>query len=174
MNGPGRRAFSIVILTFNRAARLQQLLASLAPLVSDTVDVIVVDNHSEDATPDVVVASAGFPLTCIRTDANIGVTARNLGLRRAQGELVVCLDDDVFGIDRRALDTIQAAFEADPTLAAINFKVLDPWTHEVCNWVHHCEVETFADRTFDTYEITEGAVAFRTAALEAAGGTELS
>lgn len=163
-----RPAISIVILTFNRAARLEQLLASLAPVVSDAVELIVVDNHSVDTTPDVV-KSAGVPLTCIRTEANIGVSARNLGLRRAAGDLIVCLDDDVFGIDRRALDTIQSAFDADPALAALNFKVLDPWTNQVCNWVHHCEVEAFADSAFDTYEITEGAVAFRKVALEEAG-----
>ena len=159
---------SIAILTFNRCTRLQQLLASLAPLVSEDVELIVVDNHSEDATPEVVQAS-GVPLTYVRTDSNIGVAARNLGLRRAAGEIIVCLDDDVFGIDRMALDVIQAAFDRDPRLAAINFKVLDPWTNEVCNWVHHCEQETFADRSFETYEITEGAVAFRKSALEEAG-----
>jgi GT2 family glycosyltransferase len=168
MTAKGRPAVSIAILTFNRAERLQQLLASLAPLVSDAVELIVVDNHSEDSTPDVVRA-LGVPVTYIRTEVNIGVSARNLGLRRAAGPVVVCLDDDVFGIDRAALDTILGAFEADPRLAAINFKVLDPWTETVCNWVHHCEVEKFCDQTFETYEITEGAVAFRTAAAQTVG-----
>jgi GT2 family glycosyltransferase len=35
--------------------------------------------------------------------------------------------------------------------------------------VHHCRVEDFEHRSFLTYEITEGAVAFRNAALKRAG-----
>jgi len=159
---------SIAVLTFNRARRLRELLAALAPLVGPDVELIVVDNHSEDETQDVI-RDCGVALTCIRTDSNIGVTARNLGLRRAAGEIIVCLDDDVFGIDGAALETIVRAFRADARLAAVNFKVLDPWTGGLCNWVHHCEEERFADATFDTYEITEGAVAFRRAALAEAG-----
>jgi GT2 family glycosyltransferase len=159
---------SIAILTFSRAARLGELLASLSDVVSQGVELIVVDNNSQDATREVV-AGAGMPVTYVRTGANIGVAARNLGLRRASGDVVVCLDDDVFGIDQRAIEIIRTAFANDPRLGAINFKVLDPWTNEISNWVHHCEVERFADSIFPTYEITEGAVAFRTAALAAAG-----
>ena len=161
-------AVSIVILTFNRSARLAELIESLGDVVVGDVELIVVDNHSQDGTEDAIRA-ARVPLTYIRTDKNIGVAARNLGLRRAQGEIIVCLDDDVFGITRKALDIIQSTFAAQPNLASINFKVLDPWTNEVCNWVHHCEVEQFADATFETYEITEGAVAFRKSALADAG-----
>jgi GT2 family glycosyltransferase len=168
MTAAHKPAVTIAVLTFNRARRLRELLAALAPLVGADVELIVVDNHSQDETAEVV-RTCGVDVDYVRTDANIGVAARNLGLRRALGEVVVCLDDDVFGIDRAALDTIQAAFAADPRLAAINFKVLDPWTGGLCNWVHHCEEERFADRTFDTYEITEGAVAFRRVALAEAG-----
>lgn len=161
-------AFSIVILTFNRAARLAQLIASLAPVVTADVELIVVDNHSQDET-EAVIAAARVPLTHLRTGANIGVAARNLGLQRASAEVIVCLDNDVFGIDRPALEAIKTAFEADERLAAINFKVLNPWTNQICNWVHHCKAEVFGDAAFETYEITEGAVAFRKSAIAAAG-----
>ena len=159
---------SIVILTFNRASSLERLLQSLSEVVSDDIEVIVVDNHSQDDPRDVA-ARVGIPLRYLRMDANLGVAARNRGLQQARGDLVVCLDDDVFGIDRWTIDSLRAAFEADARLAAINFKVLDPRTSQVCNWVHHCEEERFADGVFDTYEITEGAVAFRRSALAEAG-----
>ena len=38
-----------------------------------------------------------------------------------------------------------------------------------CNWVHHCKEEEYYDREFLTYEITEGAVAFRKKALNCSG-----
>jgi GT2 family glycosyltransferase len=161
-------SFSIAILTFNRAPILEKLLASLSEVVSDDVELIVVDNHSEDDTA-AVVDRAPIPLVSVRTDVNVGVAGRNAALRRAKGHVVVCLDDDVFGIDRKALCTIREAFDSDPRIGAINFKVVDPWTNEVCNWVHHSEVEVYADQIFETYEITEGAVAFRNEAVAAAG-----
>ena len=159
---------TIAILTFSRAARLGELLASLSDVVSDGVELIVVDNNSQDTTREVV-AGAGMPVMYLRTGANIGVAARNLGLRRASGDVIICLDDDVFGIDQHAVEIIRTAFANDPRLGAVNFKVLDPWTNDISNWVHHCEVERFADAMFATYEITEGAVAFRRTALAAAG-----
>jgi GT2 family glycosyltransferase len=161
-------AVSIVVLTFNRADMLGRLLPTLARLQGPDTELIVVDNHSEDSTPDVVRASAPG-CVYLRTEVNLGVGARNRGLERAAAPVIICLDDDVFGIDERAIATIRSAFDSDPRLGAINFKVLDPYTGSVCNWVHHCRVEEFADRRFDTYEITEGAVAFRKAALDAAG-----
>jgi GT2 family glycosyltransferase len=159
---------SIVVLTFNRAELLRSLLQSLSALREDVADVIVVDNHSKDGTPAVVQAFAPWCMY-VRTAANLGVGARNLGLRRATGDIVVCLDDDVSGLDSRALQRIRAVFAGQPQLGAVNFKILDAHTHEICNWVHHCKPEDFGGTVFDTYEITEGAVAFRKAAVEAAG-----
>src|SRR5688572_12175155 len=147
---------------------LARLLQALDRLQGPDTELIVVDNHSEDGTPEVVAAHAPG-CTYLRTPANIGVGARNLGLRRAAGEVIICLDDDVFGIDEHAIATLRRAFQADANLGAINFRILDPYTQRVCNWVHHCTVEEFAGRTFDTYEITEGAVAFRKTAIAAAG-----
>ena len=46
-------------------------------------------------------------------------------------------------------------------VAAVNFRVVDKETGEQINWCHHRKLEEFADRRFDTYEISEGAVAFR-------------
>jgi GT2 family glycosyltransferase len=163
-----RPSVSIVVLTFNRADMLGRLLQALDRLQGPDIELIVVDNHSEDGTPEVVAATAPR-CTYLRTESNLGVGARNIGLRRAAGDLIVCLDDDVFGIDEHAIAALGRAFDADASLGAINFRVLDPYTRRICNWVHHCTVEEFADRTFDTYEITEGAVAFRRSAIEAAG-----
>jgi GT2 family glycosyltransferase len=172
--GAGKQApaITISVLTFNRAALLQELLESLVPLLNDDLELLVIDNHSADATPRVVgdfLGRTSASITSIRTEENVGVGARNLGLKQARGDIVICLDDDVFGIDAAAIATIRAAFGADPRLGAINFKVIDARTHAVCNWVHHCELETYADAEFDTYEITEGAVAFRRCAVREAG-----
>src|SRR6266508_3277988 len=74
----GDGSVSIAVLTFNRSARLGELLASLAEVVRGGAQLVVIDNNSQDDTREVV-AGAAVPLLYIRTSENIGVAARNLG-----------------------------------------------------------------------------------------------
>jgi GT2 family glycosyltransferase len=159
---------SIAVLTYNRAQVLDTLLTSLKTISYSNLEIIVVDNHSEDGTEKLM--NEKYPgFVYLRTDRNIGVGARNIGLKRARGDIVICLDDDVFGIDDAAIMNILEKFRIDPRIGASNFKVLDFYTGRLTNWIHHCRKEDYSDGFFKTYEITEGAVAFRKEALERAG-----
>lgn len=159
---------SIVILTHNRAELLDKLLSSFQGINENLLECIVVDNHSEDNTQEIV-REKHPECVLLETDSNIGVGARNLGLREANGEIIICLDDDVFGIDAIAIKTISDFFNKEPSLGALNFKVIDYYSNIQCNWIHHCKMEEFSELTFRTYEITEGAVAFRKEALTISG-----
>jgi len=131
-------------------------------------EIIVVDNSSEDST-GVVVRSHGIRPTYVRLDRNIGAAARNYGLKMATADIIVTLDDDIIGLDGVALERITKLFESNTRLGAVNFQIRDYYTGELCNWVHHRREEDYADKEFPTYEITEGAVAFRRSAIEGAG-----
>ncbi len=104
----------------------------------------------------------------LRAPSNLGTVGRNIGMKQARGEIVVCLDDDVGGLTDEALWKLGPMF-AEPTVAGVNFKVIEAQTGRITNWVHHKAVEQFADTRFLTYEITEGAVAFRRDIAEKAG-----
>ena len=80
---------SVVIVSFNRAERLRQSLASLG----DSHQILVVDNGSRDGSPAL---EAEFPASrFIRLPKNFGLTkALNIGLRAAEGEYVLLLHDD--------------------------------------------------------------------------------
>lgn len=132
------------------------------------LEIIVVDNASTDNTMHMI-RSYTDKIKYIRNDRNVGVSARNIGLKNAEGSVVITLDDDVLGIDDSYIGILVDKFSASPRLGAINFKVIDPATGKLCNWVHHRDPLTSGDKEFLTYEITEGAVAFRTEALRAAG-----
>jgi glucosyl-dolichyl phosphate glucuronosyltransferase len=91
--------FSVVIPTYNRAAELEQTLASLATIKHPgSWEVIVVDNNSRDATSQVVAdAAAKFP-TALRyvLEPKVGRSAAmNAGITAAKGEIIVNTDDDV-------------------------------------------------------------------------------
>jgi GT2 family glycosyltransferase len=89
---------SIVVATYNRKEPLARLLATLAKqnIGRKEYEVVVVDDGSkEDATP---VAAAFYPSlqVSVLRQANTGVAiARQRGVERARGRIVVFLDDDM-------------------------------------------------------------------------------
>ena len=158
---------SVVILTFNRQEAVLTLLDQLAHLEAPDLEVIVVDNGSEDGTA-AAVAAAHPAVILIPLAVNAGVGARNRGLERATGEIVITLDDDMVELEVADLTTLRELFADDPRLGAVNFKVTWPGTQRVRDWVHRRPVSA-AETAFDTYEITEGAVAWRRSALHQVG-----
>jgi len=160
--------FSICILTYNRCDLLSALLESLAKIEHRPLEIIVVDNGSSDGTASMM-QSREHNVTYIRNDRNMGVSARNMGLKIAGGSMVITLDDDVLGINDSHIRILAGKFSASPRLGAVNFKVIDPSTGKLCNWVHHRDPLTSSGKEFLTYEITEGAVAFRMESLRRVG-----
>jgi len=158
---------SIVVLTYQRRDSVLALLAQLATVQDDALDVIVVDNGSDDGTADAVAAKhPGVALVSL--PINRGVGARNEGLSRANGDIIVTLDDDMLGLNESDLKRLREIFASRPRLGALNFKITWPHNDVVRDWVHHRPLAD-ADSAFDTYEITEGAVAYRTATLRDTG-----
>lgn len=88
-----------MIATKDRAPYLERALASFERQTdAPPFEAIVVDNASTDDTPDVVRRCADrnrFPVTYVyEPEPNRG-KARNRGIERASGELIVFCDDDV-------------------------------------------------------------------------------
>ncbi len=85
--------YSVVIATKDRAALLDEALASLrAQAGAPDHELIVVDNGSTDATP--AVARKHGALYAFVAEPNRG-KARNAGIARASGDVIAFVDDDV-------------------------------------------------------------------------------
>jgi glycosyltransferase involved in cell wall biosynthesis len=111
---------SVIMPVYNRAEHVGPAIRSLLrQRPSAPLDIIVVDDGSTDATPDVVraVAAQSPCIRLIRQD-NRGVTnARNAGLRHvpADADLISFLDsDDIWPAGRLAADLQD--FAADPAI----------------------------------------------------------
>lgn len=158
--------FSIVVLTYNREKYLKQQLPDLAGL--ENVEVIIVDNCSEDNYSERL-SSEHTNVRTLRLEKNFGAVGRNYGIEAAKGKYVVTLDDDVWGITNKHLSTIESLFNSHESTHGICFKVLDETTQEITNWCHHCDPKVFSTQSFETYEISEGAVAFRRSIFDEIG-----
>lgn len=159
---------TIAILTYQRPEMLADNLRGLADTWELGAEVIVVDNSQDSRTADMI--AADFPwVKYIASGTNRGVAGRNLGIRAAGRSIVITLDDDVLGLTASACAQIAAEFAAVQTLGALCFRVVDSVHFATCNWCHHRPLQDDRLR-FPTYEISEGAVAFRRKAWDKTRG----
>ena len=93
---PVRGLVTVVVPTFNRAGLLPRAVRSVFEQAYRPLELIVVDDCSEDETQAVLAPwAANGRLTVIRHEKNLGVSAaRNTGIRAGQGEFVAFLDSD--------------------------------------------------------------------------------
>jgi glycosyltransferase involved in cell wall biosynthesis len=95
-----RPTVSIILCSYNRADHLEETLQSLqyvdVPPHWD-VELILVDNASTDATPEVIRAFYHPQMEVhVLREERIGLShARNLGVAKAQGAVLLFTDDDV-------------------------------------------------------------------------------
>jgi glycosyltransferase involved in cell wall biosynthesis len=91
---------SVVIPAFNAAPflalALESALAEMPALApGKDFEILVVDDCSTDATPDIAAGYAGRGVRCLRRSIQGGIgAARNTGVAAAEGELLAFLDAD--------------------------------------------------------------------------------
>src|ERR1051325_6685298 len=86
---------SVVLATYNRAARLPRAIASVLAQEGARFELIVVDDASTDGTRAYLATLSDPRIRAVHAEPNGGPSAaRNLGLQAARAELVAFLDSD--------------------------------------------------------------------------------
>jgi GT2 family glycosyltransferase len=124
---------TVVVATHNRRERLLGCVAALTSL-PDQVQIIVVDNASDDGSADAVQARFGTAKV-IRLRTNRGAVARNIGVEAATTPIVAFADDDS-GWLPGSLAAAAQLFDVYPRLGLIAARVhvgaerrIDPICH---------------------------------------------
>lgn len=121
----GAPRLSVVIATYERAELLEQCLAGFVDqtLPADEWEVVVVDDGSGDATPEVLRRWAGaLPLRWVRIDHAGRAAAKDAGILAAAGEVVLLFDDDDVPDPDLLLEHVKAhADDPDPTVAVLGY-----------------------------------------------------
>jgi GT2 family glycosyltransferase len=90
---------SVIVPTHNRADRLEYVIRRIMSqdIPAERFEVIVVDSNSTDRTPQVTaeLARRYRNLVPLRANRPGAAAARNMGIEKAQGSLLVLLDDDI-------------------------------------------------------------------------------
>ena len=152
---------TVGIVTWNRRKKVLEAIAS-ALRREENVEILVVDNGSEDGTPDAI--REHFPqVRVIELHSNIGCPgARNVIFEEARGEYILCLDDDGL-LDSRAVKVVTEVFDGDISVGAVALRLMYTNTADRGRWYgsleHAMEVGSFSG----------GCVCLRKSALDDVG-----
>lgn len=157
---------SVVVLTMgNRPIELERAVQSALMQRGVDVEVVLVGNGADvpGAWPDNV--------RVVRLPENVGIPAgRNRGVEATSGDLILFLDDDGYYESPGLAAHLREAFEVDPSLGIVSFRVRDP--EGGAGERRHVPRLRAGDPGHSSAVTTflGGACAIRRAAFDAAGG----
>ena len=111
---------TVIVPTHNRA---NSLLRCVSRMPAD-IELIVVDDGSTDHTPESMLRCMHPKLKYIRKANGGPASARNEGVRRSHGEVLIFTDDDCIPGDRWAHNLASRLLSEPPTIAGVGGRVL--------------------------------------------------
>jgi succinoglycan biosynthesis protein ExoO len=122
---PARPDVSFIVATYNAALFVRQAIQSALDQRGATIEIVVVDDGSTDATPDIVqaMALADPRIQLLRRATNAGPSAaRNEAMARAQGHWLAILDGDDLVLPDRSRRLLDLAALSCADVVADNFE----------------------------------------------------
>lgn len=168
---PESPRISIVILNYKRLNALKQSIQSALMQTYDNREIIVVDNHSEEDIAGLI-TSLDPGIKLIELPDNRGTCGgRNAGIRAAQGDIIITLDNDVHFASPFELAKVVAKYAARPDIHVLAFQMCEADTGNirVREWCHARHWKDFGQTEFDTFYFVEGACAVRREVFAQAG-----
>jgi glycosyltransferase involved in cell wall biosynthesis len=120
---------SVIIPTYNRISMLEEALASVFSQEFDGVfEVIVVDDHSQDGTPEIVATK--YPdVHLISLEQNLGHgAARNRAIKLAKGKYIAFLDSDDLWKPNYLKIQVEALKDRDRSIALSGTEIWQLWS----------------------------------------------
>lgn len=95
MEDKDKPLISIVMPTYNHGKFISRAITSIRNQIYESWEIIIVDNHSEDDTDDIILAAADKRIKYIKFKNNgIIAASRNIGINAAKGQWIAFLDSD--------------------------------------------------------------------------------
>ncbi len=130
-------AASAIVLNYNGRGFVNEAVQSLLDQDLPDLEVLVVDNASQDGSDDDVERTFGARVRLIRAPRNLGFGGgNNLGLRAARGRHLVLLNNDAVAAPSFVRELVETA-DADPRVGMVAARVLDHARRDVIDTVGH-------------------------------------
>jgi GT2 family glycosyltransferase len=129
---PQDELVSVVIVTYNSRAWLKDCLLSIAGQTYNRIEIIIVDNASQDDSVEWVRVNAPLvKLVPIEQSCSLA-EALNTGIELASGEYILVLNPDVL-LDQEAIKQMVLVAQQDPACAAVAAKLHLLWAPSFLN-----------------------------------------
>jgi GT2 family glycosyltransferase len=114
---------SVIIVNWNGERIIGKCLASLRKQSYKKIEIIVVDNNSEDESRDIITEKFK-DVVLIRSKKNLGFAeGNNVGLKQANGEFVLLLNSDAI-ITKKTIKQLLQSIQEDDKLGIVQPKIL--------------------------------------------------
>ncbi len=129
MIGNKKPTVSVIIATYNRAQWLKKSIQSILNQTYQDFELIVVDDHSIDKTPQVVKSFKDKRIKYFRQTKTFPIksqgaaAARNIGLRKARGSLIAFNDDDDLWKKQKLAKQVKALEKADQKTGVVYSRI---------------------------------------------------
>jgi GT2 family glycosyltransferase len=114
--------FSILIVTYNRRAELEQTLNVIQHLLEEELEVLVWDDASTDETLELA-EKFSFVKWFSGKERVGGSKARSQLYVKARGKYLIGLDDDANPLDDNILEKVKLIFENEPATGLLAFRL---------------------------------------------------
>lgn len=171
---------SVVVVTYGREEELVNTVGDLLAQTYPQLEVLVVDqtpSHRPEVRERLAAWEASGAIQwCLLSPPSL-TRARNVGWRRASGEVVIFVDDDV-RLPPEYASAMVEAFVRHPEVAAVAGRILEPdrppevvrWRVGDLGWCGARLPGFGTPRSGPAYSLRGCNMAFRRSALEAVGG----
>ncbi len=112
---------SVIVPAYNAEAFIAQTLKSVLSQTYNNIEVLVVDDGSQDRTPEIVelIAQKDRRVILLR-QPNAGVAAaRNLAIQKSSGEYIAPIDADDIWYPQKLEKQVQLMLEAEPSVGLV-------------------------------------------------------
>ena len=128
LKGRSQPMVSVVMASFNHERFVVEAVKSVLAQSLDNLELIVVDDASNDQTPDLVASIADKRLRLVRLPINRGIQVRNLGLGLARGRYIAFQNsDDVWHVDKLAKQVEVMEANLDMTACFTGVALIDEY-----------------------------------------------
>lgn len=112
---------SVIIPAYNAEAFIERTLQSVLSQTYKNIEVLVVDDGSQDSTPEIVKSFAQQDIrVTLFQQKNAGVAAaRNLAIEKSMGEYIAPLDADDIWYPKKLEKQVQCMLEADRSVGLV-------------------------------------------------------
>lgn len=125
---PKKPLVTVLISSFNRLSDLKETIQKVKDIKYDNLEILVVDGHSTDGTIEYLENLKFKSLIIYILDKDFGSAyTHTFGMKKARGEIIICLDDDCY-LSKKVIEETVRIFKKYKNLGTIGFGLINPKT----------------------------------------------